>query len=110
MNEQRFKQALAVLATVYNNELKPELIHIYWEVFKSCNPDHLDRAVKAHIADPEHGQWFPKPAHLMKYITGYVAADKTRYEIENPKPRLAKMKPTEEQKQKIKEMIEELKK
>lgn len=111
MDENRFKQALAVLATVYSSkELQPELIHIYWQTLGGSNPDHLDQAVKAHIADPEHGQWFPKPAHLIKYIAQYVQADKIRAEIENPKPRLAKLEATPQQKQEIRAMIEGLRK
>lgn len=109
-NQNRFKQAMAALAAVYQNAMQNEQILMYWEALQGFKPDHLDLAVKAHIADPEHGQWFPKPAHLIKYIAQYVQADKIRAEIENPKPRLARLEATPEQKQQIRAMIEGLKK
>lgn len=109
-NENRFKQSMAVLVSVYNNNLTPEMIQIYWQVLGGCNPDHLDRAVKAHIADSQEGKWFPKPAHLIGYIAGYVASDKNRQAIENPPARLERYKPSEAGKIRIREMIEGLKK
>lgn len=109
-NENRFKQSMAVLVSVYQNVLQPETIAIYWDALGRFNPDHLDKAVKAHIADTKEGKWFPKPAHLIGYIAGYVASDKNRQAIENPPARLERYKPSEADKIRIREMIEGLKK
>lgn len=75
-NGNRFKQAMAALAAVYQNAMQAEQIAIYWDALGRFNPDHLDKAVKAHIADTKEGKWFPKPAHLIGHINELMAAEK----------------------------------
>lgn len=109
-NQNRFKQAMAALAAVYQNAMQNEQILMYWEALQGFKPDHLDLAVKDHIADTEQGQWFPKPAQLISHIRKYEARDKSvrshQLQLENRKPVVA---PSEEQKAKIREMLKGLK-
>lgn len=79
-NENRFKQAMAALAAVYQNSLQAEQIMMYWETLGGYNPDYLDDAVKLHIADVDKGEWFPKPSQLIRYIKPMIERDKRQLE------------------------------
>jgi hypothetical protein len=79
-NENRFKQAMAALAAVYQNTLQSEQMMMYWEILGGYNPDYLDRAVKLHMADVDKGEWFPKPSQLNKYIKPMIEHDKRQLE------------------------------
>jgi len=89
--------------------MTPEMIAMYWTALGSHNPRYLEQAVKDHIADPIEGKWFPKPAHLIGHIEKYKAKDKSMQELLNPPKREKYKEPTSEQKEKIKGMIEEMK-
>lgn len=67
-NDIRFKQSMAALAAVYQNNITPEMIKVYWQHLGSQNPDHLEMAINSHIDNPNDGKYFPKPAHLISYI------------------------------------------
>lgn len=112
-NQNRFKQAMAGLAAVYQNVLQSEQMAMYWDALGRFNPDHLDKAVKLHIADPKDGKWFPKPAHLISHINEMMAAEKRRGAIAHDDVRRlerAERQPaTEEQKARVKELIKGLK-
>lgn len=82
---------------------------MYWTALGSFNPRHLEQAVKDHIADPVDGKWFPKPAHLIGHIEKHQARDKARREMLEPPKREEYKEPTPEQKEKIKAMIQEMK-
>ena len=111
-NENRFKQAMAALAAVYQNALQPERIVMYWETLNRFNPDYLDNAVKLHIADPVDGKWFPKPAHLIGHINEMMAAEKRRgaAALDDVKriERAERQPVTEEQKARVAELIKGL--
>jgi hypothetical protein len=113
-NENRFKQAMAALAAVYQNAMQAEQIAIYWDSLGRFNPDHLDKAVKLHIADTKDGKWFPKPAHLISHINELMAAEKRRGAIAHDEvkrlERAERQPATEEQKARVKALIEGLKK
>jgi len=108
-NENRFKQSMAALVAVYQNVLQPETIAIYWDALGRFNPDHLDKAVRAHIADTKEGKWFPKPANLISFIKQCEERDRQHQEIVKASHRIEKAPPTDEQRKMVRDMIKELK-
>ena len=108
-NENRFKQAMAALAAVYQNSLQAEQMMMYWETLGSFNPDHLDNAVKLHLADSDQGKWFPKPAHLIGYIKPMIEQDKRKIEQTNQLTNRIERKPVSaEDKKRISKMLKGL--
>lgn len=74
--ENKFKKTMAALAAVYQNKITPEMITVYWTRLSKFNPVHIELAAAEHMDDPEEGRFFPKPAHLIKYINEYMATEK----------------------------------
>jgi hypothetical protein len=46
----------------------------YRRLLEHLPPDLLDEAITAHMAEPEAGDWFPKPAQLLAQVSGELAA------------------------------------
>ena len=108
-NENRFKQAMAALAAVYQNVLQPEQILMYWETLGRFNPNHLDSAVKLHIADSGEGKWFPKPAHLIGHMKPMIEQEKRQLEHTNQLAnRIERKESTPADKKRISEMLKGL--
>lgn len=61
-----FHDLLVEAALVYGEELSPERLHAYWRVLAPrVRIADLRWAMDTHLADPERGRFFPRPADLM---------------------------------------------
>jgi hypothetical protein len=65
----RFKQSMAMLGEVYDKEITPAKLKIYWQLLKQYPIDSIENAVLAHISQP-NSAFFPKPGELIKHIQG----------------------------------------
>ena len=100
---------MAVLAAVYQNVLQPEQIVMYWETLGSFNSNYLDRAAREHIADPDQGKWFPKPAHLIGHMKPMIEQEKRQLEHTNQLAnRIERKESTPADKKRISEMLKGL--
>ena len=108
-NENRFKQAMAALAAVYQNTLQAEQVAMYWKVLGKFNSDHLDKAVELHIADASEGKWFPKPAHLIEHIQAMVSREKSKVQRIAQQNQIPHKAMSEEEKARMREMFKGLK-
>ncbi len=73
MNEKTFKTQMAKLSALYDKPLNQGMLTVYWESLRDYEDQVVVEAVKRHIVDPEQGPWMPKPAHLIRQITGTQA-------------------------------------
>lgn len=48
----------------------PSVLRLFWEVLKGYDLADVQRAVMAHMSDPDAGQFAPKPADLIRIIDG----------------------------------------
>jgi len=108
-NENRFKQAMAALASIYQNTLQAEQVAMYWKVLGKFNPDHLDEAITLHVSDPADGKWFPKPAHLIGHIKIMQDQDKRNTAYIAQQNQLPHKPPSEEDKARFSAILKELK-
>jgi len=69
----QFKQGMMMLAEVYRVEVNQAQMSIYWDALASLGIDEFLTAIRRHIGDPDQGQWFPKPANLLKQVYGTEA-------------------------------------
>ena len=69
-DKKRFKSAVTMIATNYDAEFSNEKIVMWWKLFNQFSIDEFEAAVLAHIIDPDEGMFQPKPAHIIKRMSG----------------------------------------
>jgi Domain of unknown function (DUF6475) len=67
---QAFARMLAGIAELYGKSLSRPLSELYWNLLKTYSLSELQIALKAHFCNPEGGQFFPKPADLIRHLEG----------------------------------------
>lgn len=65
-----FTKMLIDLGEVYSKTISVTLTNFYWQSLKHLGLPALKRAIEAHIKNPDHGQYFPKPADFIRLIEG----------------------------------------
>lgn len=65
-----FTATLVGIGVVYDKETSEQLIDIYWQALQRFELHEVKKAVEQHINNPDSGQYFPKPADLIKLIIG----------------------------------------
>jgi hypothetical protein len=61
-----FSAVLKATAVMYDKQLSDMLVALYWKSLQSLTLDQVKQGISAHIANPEHGQFIPKPADIMR--------------------------------------------
>jgi hypothetical protein len=109
-NETNFKTVMATIATVYDKNLSPELLNIYWSSLSGYKACYLANALKLHIDDPVEGRFCPKPAHLIAHILPMQDSEKRSLEFDKQiGHRIERKETTAEDRSRISEMLRELK-
>ncbi len=67
MNRNTLKQALIMLAEIYEKDITQATLEAYWLVLQEKEDRELLQAVKNHI---KKSKWFPKPSELLEEIEG----------------------------------------
>jgi Domain of unknown function (DUF6475) len=65
-----FSGFMASMGEIYAKELSSILIDIYWQCLKSFELNEVCQAFRAHLKNPDGGQFFPKPADLIRVLEG----------------------------------------
>ena len=66
----RFVSALVALAELYQRTLSEGVIGLYWQALASYDIAAVEKGIGACLTDPDHGQWMPKPADIIRHIDG----------------------------------------
>lgn len=66
----KFAQAITVLGEIYGKEVSQTLIGVYYNALEAWPIDEVSKAIQAHTRDTENGQFFPKPADLIRHLEG----------------------------------------
>lgn len=69
-DQTRFKELVTSIADTYSKEFTPTELKLWWNMFKPHSIEAFEQAVYQHIACPDSGMFAPKPANIMKFITG----------------------------------------
>lgn len=69
-DQTRFKELVTSIADTYSKEFTPTELKLWWNMFKPYSIEAFEQAVYQHIACPDSGMFAPKPADIMKFITG----------------------------------------
>jgi len=65
---------MAVVGTLNGKNLSPEVIKTYWQLLKCFTWVEVRYAFKAHIINPDGGQFMPKPADIIRQLKGSGAS------------------------------------
>lgn len=69
-DDQKFKETMVGLGEVYDKTLTQTLLKLYWATLKQYSIEEVVNAISNHVSNPDNGQFFPKPADIIKQITG----------------------------------------
>lgn len=69
-NQQQKLQILTQVAELCEKNLTPIQLAMYMEALKEYSAEEVKRALFTHIKNPEGGQFMPKPADVVKQLTG----------------------------------------
>ncbi len=59
---------ILAIAEIYGKALSPAAIGIYWNALQGYPLADVQRAIERHVNDPASGQFFPKPADLIRHL------------------------------------------
>lgn len=68
--KREFQQILTAVWAIYSKELTKDVIKIYWHSLKQYEIDDIRKAISLHVQNPDNGQFTPKPADLIRVLSG----------------------------------------
>jgi len=66
----RFSAEMMALSELYNRDMSETLLELYFEALRQYPIQEVVGAVRVHIKHRDQGQYFPKPADLIRLIEG----------------------------------------
>ena len=55
-----FAWLMVELGEYYGKDQSKQVLSIYWKALEQYDLDAVDAACRAHISNPDSGQWFPR--------------------------------------------------
>jgi hypothetical protein len=69
-DKKEFAQFMGGMFAVYNKEVSPMLLRIWFEALRQYDLKAVKDALARHLLNPDNGQFLPKPADVVKLIGG----------------------------------------
>lgn len=69
-DKQSFRELMMVAGEMYGREISKELLRMYFAALNALTIQQAEQAMMAHMKNPDSGQFFPKPADLIKQMIG----------------------------------------
>src|SRR5690242_16246489 len=69
-DRKRFVVCLTAAAELYGKPPSEAVIAMWWGALSIYEIDGVERAFQAHLADPDRGQFMPKPADIVRLLKG----------------------------------------
>lgn len=66
----KFTMIMAGIGELYGKTISSQLIDIYWQVLRKYELIDVQNAFQSHVKNPDCGQFFPKPADIIRFIEG----------------------------------------
>lgn len=66
----RFAALLAGIGELYGKSLSEQWVDLYWRALESFEFEAVQSALQVHVTHPDVGQYFPKPADIVRGIVG----------------------------------------
>ena len=75
---EKFVSLMVGTGEVYGREISSHLNDAYWAALSRYELDDVSRAFSEHLVNPDTGQYFPKPADIVKFIDGNTQSNALR--------------------------------
>lgn len=69
-DKQEFRSMMMAAGEVYGREITKPLLQMYFAALAPLSIEQAQAAMMAHMQNPDNGQFFPKPADLLRGVTG----------------------------------------
>ena len=66
----KFKELMMIAGEVYGKEISKELLRANFVILQSLPIEQVTAGMMAHMQDPDSGQYFPKPADIIRRVSG----------------------------------------
>ncbi len=65
-----FSRVLSSVAAMYRVELSPDVVELWWAALADYDLAAVKQALTRHIRNPDSGQFMPKPADAIRFMSG----------------------------------------
>jgi len=69
-SKKEFSEIMLATGEIYNKTLTKTLMAMYFDDLKSFTIEQVSESLRKHRLDPKSGQYFPKPADIVRNING----------------------------------------
>jgi len=69
-DRKRFATAIVAAGEYYGKQPSPQVVELYWRGLEQYDIQAVERAIAAHMQNPDQGQFMPKIADLVRVIGG----------------------------------------
>lgn len=66
----KFRELITMINVNYGEDFTEPQVLLWWNMFKPYSIGSFEQAIYLHIGCPDSGMFAPKPANIMKFITG----------------------------------------
>jgi len=66
----KFAELMMSIGEMYGKAVSQLLTELYWRMLERFQWEDVERALQAHLNNPDTGQYFPKPADVVRFIEG----------------------------------------
>ena len=67
---EKFRQGIAAVMSFYGKDVAPFAFDIWWNILKPYELSAISEAFNRHLANPDSGQFAPKPADIIRMLQG----------------------------------------
>lgn len=65
-----FAKLMMTMGELYGKTISPQLTELYWRLLEKFQWEDVKLALQSHSTNPDGGQYFPKPADVVRFIEG----------------------------------------
>lgn len=69
-DHEMFAKMLIAVGELYSKEVTPTMISLYFKSLAEYDIKDIGRAFNLHVKNPDNGQFFPKPADIVRMLEG----------------------------------------
>ncbi len=78
IDKKHFVSLMTAMSEIYGKKLSTEWLEIYWRSLESYDFNEIKQALNVYIVNTDNGQFIPKPADIIKILSG-SSADKALF-------------------------------
>lgn len=68
--KQAFAEYMMGIGEIYNQNVSKQKVSLYWQLLSQYDWEDVKTALDAYMLNPDSGQFMPKPADIVKWLSG----------------------------------------